>query len=76
MEDLNISFDENLYLPLAKEAAVYALVLIYLMILRRYEDIIKKFQTLAEMCLFELRIEFRCHSMYFMDLALREVSKI
>ncbi|KXS11677.1 hypothetical protein M427DRAFT_426557 [Gonapodya prolifera JEL478] len=50
----------NVVLPLDDETSI------------RFDALLLKYQKLAETCLFALRIEFRCHSMYYLDLALRE----
>jgi hypothetical protein len=34
---------------------------------------LKKFNELSEKCLFLLRVETRCHCLYFLDFAIREV---
>jgi exocyst complex component 4 len=39
-----------------------------------YDNLLQKFERLGERCLFTLRIEFRCHAMYYLDLAMREGS--
>ncbi|KAJ3335656.1 hypothetical protein HDU93_004770 [Gonapodya sp. JEL0774] len=41
----------------------------------RFDSLLNQYQQLARTCLFALRIEFRCHSMYYLDLALREVNR-
>ncbi|ORX92580.1 hypothetical protein K493DRAFT_316507 [Basidiobolus meristosporus CBS 931.73] len=39
---------------------------------RNFDSILAEFQQLADTCLFMLHIEFRCQSMYYLDLATRE----
>jgi len=39
-----------------------------------YDNLLQKFERLGERCLFTLRIELRCHAMYYLDLAMREGS--
>ena len=39
---------------------------------RRYQAIINDYGRLRQVSLFTLRLEFRCHTLYFLDLALRE----
>jgi hypothetical protein len=36
------------------------------------DNLLKGVKSLSDKCLFTLRVEFRCHCMYFLDLALRE----
>ncbi|KAI9297402.1 hypothetical protein K502DRAFT_323305 [Neoconidiobolus thromboides FSU 785] len=36
------------------------------------DKILNKFNKLSDLCLFTLRVEFRCHTMYYLDLAVRE----
>ncbi|ORX76849.1 hypothetical protein BCR32DRAFT_69784 [Anaeromyces robustus] len=38
----------------------------------RINNILNNFQSLSEMCLYALRIELRCHSMFYLDLSFRE----
>jgi len=38
----------------------------------RINTILTSFQSLSEMCLYALRIELRCHSMFYLDLSFRE----
>jgi len=38
----------------------------------RINGILNSFQSLSEMCLYALRIELRCHSMFYLDLSFRE----
>ncbi|CAG8559752.1 1079_t:CDS:10 [Racocetra persica] len=38
----------------------------------RFDALLATFQQLAEQCLFTLRVELRCHVMYYIDLAMRE----
>ncbi|OZJ02130.1 hypothetical protein BZG36_04585 [Bifiguratus adelaidae] len=40
--------------------------------IRRIDKILVSFQSLAETCLFTIRIEGRCHTMYYLDIATRE----
>lgn len=40
----------------------------------RFREILKRYEDLTETCLFTLRVEYRCHCLYFIDLALREGS--
>ncbi|KAJ3011813.1 hypothetical protein HKX48_006633 [Thoreauomyces humboldtii] len=62
LPDLPVEFDENLVIPLSAEMT------------KTFQGILANFQRLADLCLFVLRVEVRCHSMYFLDLALREGS--
>ncbi|KAH6571183.1 hypothetical protein BASA50_005377 [Batrachochytrium salamandrivorans] len=39
---------------------------------KRFNSLSVSFKKISEMCIFSLRIELRCHSMYYLDLALRE----
>jgi len=38
----------------------------------RIVSILNNFQNLSEMCLYALRIELRCHAMFYLDLSFRE----
>ncbi len=40
----------------------------------RINNILNSYQSLSEMCLYALRIELRCHSMFYLDLSFREVN--
>ncbi|KAI8818997.1 Sec8 exocyst complex component-specific domain-containing protein [Fimicolochytrium jonesii] len=38
----------------------------------RFKALLTNFRRLSDLCLFVLRVELRCHSMFFLDLAMRE----
>ena len=40
---------------------------------RNWDILLENYATLAEYCLFILRVEIRCHCLYYLDLVLREV---
>ncbi|KAJ3334079.1 hypothetical protein HDU76_011603 [Blyttiomyces sp. JEL0837] len=52
--------DEDVQLPLDMEMSA------------RFDSILNYYQELSETYLFALRVELRCHAMYYLDLALRE----
>ncbi|CAG8528432.1 3435_t:CDS:10 [Paraglomus brasilianum] len=52
--------EEEVMLPLTGEMAT------------RFDALLATFQQLAEQCLFTLRVEMRCHTMHYIDLATRE----
>ncbi|CAG8550348.1 2665_t:CDS:10 [Diversispora eburnea] len=56
----NNETQDNTSLPLTGEMA------------NRLDALLATFQQLAEQCLFTLRVELRCHAMYYLDLATRE----
>ncbi|KAI8915401.1 Sec8 exocyst complex component-specific domain-containing protein [Powellomyces hirtus] len=60
LPDLPVEQDEKLALPLSAEKS------------NMFKSILSSFQRLSELCLGVLRVEVRCHSMYFLDLAMRE----
>ncbi|TPX58983.1 hypothetical protein PhCBS80983_g02766 [Powellomyces hirtus] len=60
LPDLPVEQDEKLALPLSAEKS------------NMFKSILSNFQWLSELCLGVLRVEVRCHSMYFLDLAMRE----
>lgn len=37
-----------------------------------FDSLLVNFRNLADLCLFTLRVEIRCHTMYYLDLAVRE----
>ncbi|KAJ3123240.1 hypothetical protein HK098_002078 [Nowakowskiella sp. JEL0407] len=39
---------------------------------RRFDLLSESFQKLSDTCLFTLRLEIRCHTLYYLDLAIRE----
>ncbi|KAJ3037903.1 Exocyst complex component 4 [Rhizophlyctis rosea] len=39
---------------------------------RRFNKVLEDMDALSETCIFLLRVEVRCHSMYYLDLAMRE----
>lgn len=39
---------------------------------RRFDALLTTYQQLAETCLFTLRIEGRCHTMYYLEMAVRD----
>ncbi|KAI8878211.1 hypothetical protein K501DRAFT_196399 [Backusella circina FSU 941] len=41
-------------------------------IARRFDTLLTTYQQLAETCLFTLRLEGRCHTMYYLEMAIRE----
>ncbi|KAG9307493.1 hypothetical protein G9A89_017323 [Geosiphon pyriformis] len=55
-----IAQDEEARLPLTGEMA------------NRFDALLATFQQLAEQCLFTLRVEVRCHTLYYIDMAMRE----
>ncbi|RHZ59662.1 hypothetical protein Glove_362g4 [Diversispora epigaea] len=59
-EEKNNGTQDNTSLPLTGEMA------------NRLDALLATFQQLAEQCLFTLRVELRCHAMYYLDLATRE----
>ncbi|CAG8500956.1 8518_t:CDS:10 [Ambispora leptoticha] len=52
--------DEEARLPLTGEMA------------NRFDALLATFQQLAEQCLFTLRVELRCHTLHYIDMAMRE----
>jgi exocyst complex component 4 len=40
----------------------------------RFDALLATFQQLAEQSLFTLRVELRCHTLHYIDKAMREVS--
>ena len=38
----------------------------------QFDELMSQFQSIARICLFTIRIELRVHTMYFLDLAIRE----
>ncbi|KAJ9088766.1 exocyst subunit [Entomophthora muscae] len=41
-------------------------------ITNHFDSLLDRFEKLADLCLITLRIEFRCHTVYYLDLAVRE----
>jgi exocyst complex component 4 len=39
---------------------------------RRFDALLTTYQQLAETCLFTLRLEGRCHTMYYLEMAIRD----
>lgn len=39
---------------------------------RRFDNLLTTYQQLAETCLFTLRLENRCHTMYYLEMAVRD----
>jgi exocyst complex component 4 len=54
--------EDDVHLPLSTEMTA------------RFDSILNYFQELAETYLFALRVEIRCHVMYYLDLSMREGS--
>jgi exocyst complex component 4 len=52
--------EDDVHLPLSTEMTA------------RFDSILNYFQELSETYLFALRVEIRCHAMYYLDLAMRE----
>ncbi|CAG8438987.1 8342_t:CDS:10 [Ambispora gerdemannii] len=52
--------DDEARLPLTGEMA------------NRFDALLATFQQLAEQCLFTLRVELRCHTLHYIDMAMRE----
>ncbi|KAJ3120619.1 hypothetical protein HK100_012724 [Physocladia obscura] len=59
---LVVENEDDVQLPLNKEMT------------SRFDSIINYYQELSETYLFALRVELRCHAMYYLDLAMREGS--
>lgn len=47
-------------------------VLLVLTCCRRFDALLTTYQQLAETCLFTLRLEGRCHTMYYLEMAIRD----
>ncbi|KND01717.1 uncharacterized protein SPPG_03510 [Spizellomyces punctatus DAOM BR117] len=62
LPDLRVEHEENLQLWLTPEMA------------QKFQAVVSDLQRLSDLCLFVLRVELRCHSMYYLDLAMREGS--
>ncbi|TPX72632.1 hypothetical protein SpCBS45565_g00189 [Spizellomyces sp. 'palustris'] len=62
LPDLRVEYEENLQLWLTPEMA------------QKFQTVVSDVQRLSDLCLFVLRVELRCHSMYYLDLAMREGS--
>lgn len=43
---------------------------------RRFDTLLTTYQQLAETCLFTLRLENRCHTIYYLEMAMQDVSRI
>ncbi|RUS32021.1 hypothetical protein BC938DRAFT_476467 [Jimgerdemannia flammicorona] len=55
-----VNREDNMYLPIKGEIA------------ERFDTLLTTFQQLAETCLFTLRVEARCHTLFYLDIATRE----
>lgn len=44
---------------------------IFFVLNRRFDALLTTYQQLAETCLFTLRLEGRCHTMYYLEMAIR-----
>ncbi|KAJ3149479.1 hypothetical protein HDU89_003843 [Geranomyces variabilis] len=62
LPDLQIEDAETLALPLSAERS------------SMFANLLQQFRSLSTLCLSVLRVEIRCHAMYFLDLAMREGS--
>ncbi|KAJ3085595.1 hypothetical protein HK102_014020 [Quaeritorhiza haematococci] len=60
LPSLPLVMEDDVQLPLTTEMAM------------RFDALLNNYKKLSEYCLFSLHIELRCHSMYYLDLAMRE----
>ena len=59
--------------PLVVEIQEDALLPLNDQFVTRFDSILNLYQELSETYIFALRVEIRCHTMYYLDLAMREV---